>query len=138
MREEADRPSLGTAEQEIEGRLGGEGACGKQGKGGKAIGDERFAVKDRYGVYIQLEMRLRAGSGLVAGKWVGIGLRRPGRVGWRPVSLEKGVGRQRQYSFINDIHNGNHSCFVDQMKRRLVVCSHDRTRTGHTAMEVRK
>lgn len=46
MREEADRPSLGTAEQEIEGRLGGEGACGKQeqGKGGKAIGGERFAV----------------------------------------------------------------------------------------------
>jgi len=31
-REEADRPSLGTAEQEIEGSLGGEGACGESDK----------------------------------------------------------------------------------------------------------
>ena len=29
VREEADRPSLGTAEQEIEGSLGGEGGCGE-------------------------------------------------------------------------------------------------------------
>jgi hypothetical protein len=29
-REEADRPSLGTAEQEIEGSLGAEGACSER------------------------------------------------------------------------------------------------------------
>lgn len=28
--EVVDRPSLGTAEQEIEGSLGGEGACGQE------------------------------------------------------------------------------------------------------------
>jgi hypothetical protein len=31
-REEADRPSLGMAEQEIEGSLGAEGACGESNR----------------------------------------------------------------------------------------------------------